>query len=53
MMGTAAKGNIALQNQIKDTRHGVVGVLQKIAHSMGEAYGILITSPDQLREYLG
>ncbi len=51
--GEAGKGDVYLQNQIKAARLEIVKVLQEEAQLMNQAYGILVTSPDQLIEFLG
>ncbi len=53
MMGAEGLGDVALQNQIKIIRIEIVRVLQKMAQLVNEAYGIKVTSPDQLIEFLG
>lgn len=50
--GEAGKGNVYLQNQIKGGRIEIVKVLQEMAQLMNQAYGVLVTSPDQLAELL-
>jgi hypothetical protein len=52
-MGPAGKGDVSLQNQIKGERIEIVKELQKIAQLMNQAYGIKVTGPDQLVEFLG
>ncbi|HEX9926113.1 MAG TPA: hypothetical protein VGD99_25885 [Anaerolineae bacterium] len=52
LQGDAAKSNVALQNELKIIRLQIVKGLQKIADQINEIYGILITSPGQLVEYL-
>lgn len=52
-MGEAGKSDIMLQNQIREGRIGIVKVLQEMAQLMDEVYGIKVTSPDQLIEFLG
>ena len=51
--GDAGKGDVYLQNQIKGARLDIVKILQELAQLMNQAYGILVTSPDQLVEFLG
>ncbi len=51
-MGEAGKSDILLQNQIREGRIGIVQVLQDMAQLMDEVYGIKVTSPDQLIEFL-
>jgi len=53
MKGEAGKGDVYLQNQIRSGRLEIVKVTQEMAGLMGQAYGILVTSPDQLIEMLG
>jgi len=50
--GEAGKGDVYLQNQIKSARVDIVKVLKEEAQLMNQAYGILVTSPDQLMEFL-
>lgn len=50
--GDAGKGDVYLQNQIKGARTEIVKILQELAQLMSQAYGIKVTSPDQLIEYL-
>ncbi len=50
--GEAGKADVYLQNQIKSGRIEIVKVLQEMAQLINQAYGILITSPDQLIELL-
>lgn len=50
--GLAGKGNVYLQNQINGACTEIVRVLQEMAELMSQAYGIRITSPDQLIELL-
>ncbi len=52
MQGAAGKGDVYLQNQIKGDRLDIVKLLQQQAQLMNQAYGILVTSPDQLIEML-
>ena len=52
LQGDAAKSNVALQNELKITRIQIVKGLQKVADQVNEIYGILVTSPGQLVEYL-
>jgi hypothetical protein len=52
MMGPDARGDVHLQNQLKDTRLQIVKALQEMAQLMNQAYGIFVTSPDQLNEFL-
>ena len=51
--GEAGKGDVYLQNQIKAARIDIVKILQEEAQLMNQAYGVLVTSPDQLIELLG
>jgi hypothetical protein len=51
-MGSAGKGDIYLQNQIREGRLEIVKVLQEMAQLINQAYGILVTSPVQLSELL-
>jgi hypothetical protein len=51
--GEAGKGDVYLQNQIQAARLDIVKILQEEAQLMKQAYGILVTSPDQLIELLG
>jgi hypothetical protein len=50
--GDAGKGDVYLQNQIKGARLDIVKILQELAQLMNQAYGILVTSPDQLVQFL-
>ncbi|MBN1217641.1 MAG: toll/interleukin-1 receptor domain-containing protein [Anaerolineae bacterium] len=50
--GEAGKGDVYLQNQIKAARMEIVKILQEMAQLMNQAYGIRVTSPDQLAEFL-
>lgn len=50
--GDAGKGDVYLQNQIKGSRLDIVKILQEMAQLMNQAYGIRVTSPDQLVEFL-
>lgn len=50
--GEAGKGDVYLQNQIKGARIEIVKILQEMAQLMKQAYGIFVTSPDQLAEFL-
>ena len=49
-MGEAGKQNVELQNEIQHNQMSVIKVLQKLTQHMDEAYGILVTTPDQLVE---
>lgn len=53
MKGPDGKGDVNLQNQISGGRMEIVKVMQEMAQLMNQAYGILVTSPDQLVELLG
>jgi hypothetical protein len=50
--GESGKGDVYLQNQIRGGRLEIVKILQGMAQLMNQAYGILVTSPDQLVELL-
>ena len=50
--GDAGKGDVYLQNQIKGSRLDIVKILQEMAQLINQAYGIRVTSPDQLVEFL-
>jgi hypothetical protein len=50
--GEAGKGDVYLQNQIKAARIDIVKILQEEARLMNQAYGVMVTSPDQLLEFL-
>lgn len=52
-LGEAGKSDIYLQVQIKELRLGIVKDLQDLAELMNNAYGIKVTGPDQLIEFLG
>ncbi len=51
-LGAEGQRNVALQNQIKGERSNIVKVLQEMAQLMKQAYGVFVTSPDQLVELL-
>jgi len=53
LKGDAGKGDVYLQNQIKSGRVEIVKVMQEMAQLMNQAYGVLVTSPDQLIGLLG
>ena len=50
--GTAAKSDLELQDKIKSKRIQIVQVVEEVAQLIKQAYGILVTSPDQLVELL-
>jgi len=50
--GPEGKGDVYLQNQISSGRIEIVKVLQEMAQLMDQAYGVLITSPEQLVDLL-
>jgi hypothetical protein len=50
--GQAGRGDVYLQNQIRSGRIEIVKILQEMAQLMNQAYGIMVTSPDQLIELL-
>jgi hypothetical protein len=50
--GAVGRSDVPLQNQIRHERVEIVKVLQEMAQLMNQAYGILVTSPDQLAELL-
>ena len=50
--GEAGKGDVYLQNQIRSERLNIVKTLQELAHLMKQAYGIFVSSPDELLELL-
>jgi len=50
--GPEAAGNVKLQNQIKSVRRKIVAIVNDIAAGMNQAYGILVTSPEQLADLL-
>lgn len=50
--GEAGKGDVYLQNQINGGRVEIVKILQEMARLMNQAYGILVTGPDQLIQLL-
>ncbi|OQY36520.1 MAG: hypothetical protein B6243_02950 [Anaerolineaceae bacterium 4572_5.2] len=52
LMGEGGKRNIDLQNSIQAERVNIIQELNKIAIAMKEYYGIFVTSPEQLLEYL-
>jgi hypothetical protein len=51
-MGEEGQRNVNLQNDIRQTRIQTIVPLQEIAEHMNKAYGILVTTPDQLTELL-
>jgi hypothetical protein len=51
-MGVAGKGDVVLQNDIICERISIVKATQEIAELLYQAYGILVTSPNQLIEFL-
>jgi len=51
-MGEEGQRNVNLQNDIRQVRFKIIALLQKIAAYMHKAYGILVTTPDQLAELL-
>ena len=52
MKGDAGKGDVYLANQIKSARLEIVKILREVALLMNQAYGILVTSPEQLIQLL-
>jgi hypothetical protein len=52
LQGGAGKGDVYLQNKIKLARMEIVKVLREMAKLIDEAYGIKVTSPDSLVEFL-
>ncbi|RME47146.1 MAG: hypothetical protein D6796_08050, partial [Caldilineae bacterium] len=50
--GEAGKGDVYLQNQIQSERLHIVKTLQELAQLMKQAYGIFVSSPDELLELL-
>lgn len=52
MKGTAGKEDVALQNQIKSTRIEIIRNLQTLTQITSDAYGVSITSPKQLLEFM-
>jgi hypothetical protein len=50
--GEAAKGDVLLQNNIKGIQFDIIRVLPNLAQLMYWAYGIQVTSPDKLVEFL-
>ena len=46
--GDAGKGDVYLQNQIKGGRLEIVKILQELAQLMKQAYGVFVSSPDEL-----
>lgn len=50
--GPDAAGNVKLQNQIKSVRRQIVSITNDIAAGINQAYGVFVTSPDQLLEML-
>ncbi len=51
-LGAASKGDLRLQNTIRTVQLQIANTLQELAELMNDAYGILVTSPGQLVEYL-
>jgi hypothetical protein len=51
-MGLAGKADVELQNSIHLERLGIAEVLREIAYIMKDVYGIFVSSPDQLIDYL-
>jgi hypothetical protein len=51
-LGQAGQVGFALQDKIKKSRLAVVAALQSLAGTMAEAYGISVSSPTQLLEFL-
>ncbi len=51
-LGQAGKSDIPLQHNIKGKQVGTIKTLQDMAKFMNDAYGVLVTSPDQLAEFL-
>jgi hypothetical protein len=51
-LGEAAKENLGLQAEIKGKRIAIVMELQTLAQLMRQAYGVLITSPEELIQLL-
>ncbi len=51
-MGDEGKRNVELQNNIRAGRLRIIVLLPEVAQLMDEAYGILVTTPDQLVELL-
>lgn len=52
LQGSEAKSNLALQNQLKLERMAIVEELAKMADILHQIYGILITTPQHLMDYL-
>lgn len=50
--GPAGKSDLELQNKIKSKRLEIVQALAEMAQLMNQAYGILVTVPDQLVQLL-
>ncbi|MCB0166018.1 MAG: hypothetical protein KDI79_17420 [Anaerolineae bacterium] len=46
--GADGKGDVYLQNQIKSSRLEIVKVVRELAQLSRQAYGVLVTSPQQL-----
>lgn len=51
-MGEEGQRNLNLQSEIRNERLSIVKVLQELTPLMNSAYGVLVTSPDQLYELL-
>lgn len=52
-MGEAGRGDAFLQSQIKDNRLEIAKILQELAKTAQQAYGVLVTGPDRLITILG
>jgi hypothetical protein len=50
--GEAGQGDVYLQNQIKGAREEIIKILRELAQLMNQAYGILVTSPNQMIDLL-
>ncbi len=50
--GKDAQGDVYLQNQLKGGRIEIIKVLRELAELMNQAYGILVTSPEELVVWL-
>jgi hypothetical protein len=51
-LGEAGKTDMELQSRLRGQRLDIVENLRELASLMEQAYGVLISSPDQLAEFL-
>jgi len=50
--GPAGKQDLELQNNIKSGRREIVKIVNEIAQGMNQAYGVLVTAPEELLDLL-